>query len=515
MENPNYPFIKITREAFPRPLATRRPSGGDKVFGAFLPAVSVRYLLDLIIRVFRLRSCELEIDGSFDAPCPEYFLHRCLAPCVAKLCNEKTYLNAVEDVELFLEGRGEIVLQHFDREIEVLSENLEFEKAKEILQKRKIIAGVLSDSKWKMRLEDATDVLTAKLENGQINFYLTTLRRGRIIGQNFFKFDLNEEINREADVFAPFIKSFYKFYLPKQIYVSHDFAAKTETEKFLHKKFGRKIKITAALPENLPPTVLTARRTAEIFQSNKNLRRDFDTGKLLGNLRSGFNLQNLPRRIECFDVAHLAGEAIVAARVLAVDLNLQNEDEIVWQFENLSETESLARGVAERLRILPSAENLPAFFLLDGGRPQISAVRKILTQTEFLNLTLVGAVKPSKRHAEIAYFLLESGARIAFDKQNAAHQFLQKMRDAAHALANSTHRSVYSLAAILAENSNAPKIRLLHVPLRITERGGFADDLQPLRALNQAGELLYKSRKPPEISGEKYKRRSRFRRKID
>ena len=514
MKSPNYPFLKITRERFPRVLATRRPDKnprGDKIFGAFLPAVAVRYLLDLLQRIFKLRTCELDIDGTFDAPCPEYFLHRCLAPCVSEICSEKKYLETVEEVELLLEGKRENLLYILDREIEVLSENLEFEKAQSILQKRGILDEVLTDSKWKIRLSDATDVLTLKRETDEIMLYLTTLRRGKIIGQKFFVFPNDEEIN----IFAAFIEDFYKFYLPKQIYVSEDFADRKAVEKTLAKRFSGEVKILAQLPEKLPPTILRARKTVEIFQSGKNLRGDFDRKKMAEILQTEFSLKNLPRRIECFDVAHLAGKAIVGARVLAVEGEILKDEEIVWQFENLSETESLARSVVERLKILPSKKSLPDFILLDGGKPQIGAVRKILAETNFAKIKLVGAVKPPKRHAEIDYFLSEDGTKILFDAQNIAHQFLKRVRDETHSLANSTHRNVHSLATIFSENSNAPQVQLLHVPIRFTERGGAAEDLQPLRALNQAGELLYKSKKSIEADGEKYQRRSRFSRKPD
>lgn len=408
-------------------------------------------------------------------------------------------------------GEKESLLDIFDKEIEVLSENLEFEKARAVSQKREIIGEVLTDSKWKIHLSGATDILTAKREKNEINLYLTTLRRGRIIGQKFFNFSAISQT--ESDIFAPFIETFYEFYSPKQIYVSHDFEQRKAVEKVLAKRFGRKIKIFAALSENLPPTVLTAGKTAEIFRADRNLRREFDAKKISLILQNEFLLKNAPAKIECFDVAHLAGEAIVGACVSAVDGEILKDEEIVWQFENLPETDALARSVFECLRVLPSKKFLPDFILLDGGKPQLNAVRKMLSETEFAEIILIGAVKPAKRHAEIDYFLLESGRKISFDSQNNAHQFLKQTRDAAHALANSTHRAIYSLAAIFSINPDAPKIQPLRVPLRIAERGGFADDLQPLRSLNQASELIYKSKKPIEINGEKYKRRSRFSRK--
>lgn len=115
MENPNYPFLKLTLdEKFPRLLITRRPeykTPEQNIYGAFLPVGMARRLLDLLQRKFRLHPCELDIQGNFDAPCPEYFLHRCLAPCVERICDRMTYLDTVEIVHLILSRQSEAALK--------------------------------------------------------------------------------------------------------------------------------------------------------------------------------------------------------------------------------------------------------------------------------------------------------------------------------------------------------------------------------------------------------------------
>ena len=128
MENQNYPFLKLTLdERFPRLLATRRPENkkdNQAIYGAFLPRGMVRRLIDLLERVFRLRPCELDIQGDFDAPCPEYFLHRCLAPCVAKICSREKYLETVEIVHLILSNQHALALKKIDAKIARLAEDL-------------------------------------------------------------------------------------------------------------------------------------------------------------------------------------------------------------------------------------------------------------------------------------------------------------------------------------------------------------------------------------------------------
>jgi len=518
----HYPFLILTTgERFPRLLVTRRPdlaSEKDTLYGAFLPETMVRRLVDLTARIFRLHPCELDIDGSFDAPCPEYFLHRCLAPCVAKICDDAKYQSAVEAVRLLLSNRGDELLHGIDKEIERLAENLEFEQAAEARNIRRALSEILTDSKWQIRAEDFVDVLTASGAGGEANLHLNTLRRGRFVGGKHFVRQIEDETGDEGAALAEFIKDFYRFYLPKRIYVSHDFSERKTLEERLSERFGKKAQILAELPEKLPPTIFATRRRAEILLSNPRLKKQRDAEKIAAELKTIFNLKSEPRHIECFDVAHLAGKEIVAARVVARAGKPEKDEDIVWQFENLSETESLAESVRERFRLLPARADLPDLILLDGGKPQLSAVKKVLEEFDLKDLPVVAAVKPPRQHGKISHFLTNfSAGKIDFNARSDAMNFLQKLRDEAHALSNRTHREVHSLVQIFDQNpaSGAPKVQLLLVPTRYAARGGQAEDLSPIRALNQAGEVLFKAKKNQAATGEKHKRRSRFSRKAD
>ncbi|MDQ3800674.1 MAG: hypothetical protein M3384_14605, partial [Acidobacteriota bacterium] len=462
--------------------------------------------------------CELDIDGSFDAPCPEYFLRRCLAPCVAEICDDAKYESAVEAVHLLLSGRGEELLFKIDAEIAFLAENLEFERAAEIRNIRRTISEILTDSKWQIRVEDFTDVLTAAVENGEASVHQNTLRRGKAVGGKHFVRKTEGEHYAEGAALADFIKDFYRFHLPKRIYVSHDFPARKALEKHLSKRFGRKAEIIAELPEKLPPAIFATRKRAEILLANPLSPQRRDAEKIAAELKEIFKLKNAPRKIECFDVAHLAGKEIVAARVVGKDGKSARDEQIVWQFENLSETESLAESVRERLKLLPSRADLPELILLDGGKAQLNAVRKVLPEFGLEDLPLVAAVKPPKQHGKVSHFLTGSGAaKIDFNSRSQAMNFLQKLRDEAHALSNQTHREVHSLVQIFKQRlgAGAPKVQLLLVPTSYSARDGQAGDLSPLRSLNQAGEVLFKSKKIQSATGEKHKRRSRFSRRAE
>ncbi len=501
MENPNYPFLKLTLdEKFPRLLATRQPekkTAGQNIYGAFLPRGMVRRTIDLLARVFRLRPCELDINGDFDVPCPEYFLHQCLAPCVAAVCSRENYLETVEIVHLFLSGQSESVLKKIDAKILRFSEDLEFENAAEWRDKRLTIDEILNNAKWKIDVSAMNDVITLTAAEDFINLHLSTLKRGKVVGRLDFQF---EKTLSQAAILDEFINRNYQFYAPKQIFVPQDFSNRKFLEKKLSSTFGRKIKIAAETPEKIPPTVLTAQKLAPYSYSSGRYKNSDEAKELLLELKKIFKLKKIPRRIECFDVAHLAGKEIVAARIAAIDGVLHKEDDLVWEFENLSETAALAEAVRERLRLLPDKGKLPELLIIDGSKAQINAVGKVLKELDLINIFVVGAVKPPKAHNRISHFLTGNNTRIEFSPHSEALNFLQNLRDASHNLANETHRRLHSLVQIFKNNETTPRIQYLLVPTRYAERGGNAEDLLPIRSMTQAGEIILKTRrKSPKV----------------
>ena len=494
MENPNYPFLKLTLdEKFPRLLITRRPENktpAQNIYGAFLPTGMARRLLDLLQRKFRLHPCELDIQGDFDAPCPEYFLHRCLAPCVERICDRSTYLETVEIVHLILSGQAEAALKKIDRKIELLAEDLEYELAAEWRDARLTIEEIANNAKWQIAAAAMNDVITLTDEDDSTRIHLTTLRRGKSVGV----LDFQVEKKSFEQILPDFINGFYQFYAPKQIFVPCDFPNRKSLEEKLTLDFGHRVKIVAQMPEKLPPSVFKTQKLAAHSFKHKNHQTSAQISAALDEIKILFGLKMIPRRIECFDVAHLAGKEIVAARVVATGGVLQREDGLVWEFENLSETAALAAAVRERIRLLPAKKDLPDLLLVDGAKPQINRVKKILEEFNLNHLTVVGAVKPPRAHNQISHFLTAKSARLEFDRSSRAMNFLQTLRDAAHALANETHRELHSLVQIFAVNENAPQVKYLLVPTRYAERGGDAADLSPIRSLTQAGEIILKTK---------------------
>ena len=492
MEKPVYPFFKLTLdEKFPRLLITRRPENkleNQGVYGAFLPTGMTRRMLDLLGRLFRLRPCELEIKGDFESPCPEYFLHRCLAPCVERICSRPQYLETIEIVHLILSNQTEIALRKINGKIEGFADSLEFELAAEWRDKRAVVEEISRNAKWQINAATMNEVITLDDAN---NLYVTTLRRGKSVGRLYFPAEVNAD---KEQMLVAFMEKYYRFYAPKQIFVPFDFPERKTLEDKFKLHFGRTTKIIAKLPEKLPPSVLkTNALAAHAFDYQKS-KPKLDLNELLEEIKLIFKMRRLPRKIECFDVAHLAGKEIIGSRVAAADGVLRKDDGLVWEFENLSETAALAAAVRTRLSLLPNVKNLPDLLLIDGGKSQIGAVVKVLEEFDLANITVVGAVKPPKEHHRISHFLTKKNVEIAFENRSKAMNFLQSLRDAAHTLANETHRELHSLAGIFKNNDGAPHVQYLLVPTRYAMRDGDANDLSPIRSLTQSGELILKSK---------------------
>ncbi len=380
-------------------------------------------------------------------------------------------------------------MKKIDRKIELLAEELKFERAAEWRDVRLTIEETTNNTKWQIDASAMNDVITLTDENNFTRIHLTTLRRGKVVG----KLDFQVEKKLPEQLLPDFINGFYQFYAPKQIFVPCDFSERKPLEEKLTLNFGHRVKILAQMLEKLPPSVFKTLKLAPLSFKHKNYRTSVDIFATIEEIKTLFNLKKIPRRIECFDVAHLAGKEIVAARVVAIDGVLQREDGLVWEFENLSETDALAAAVRERLRLLPSKKETPDLLIVDGAKPQINAVKKILEEFNLKNLIVIGAVKPLRAHNQISHFLTMENTRLEFDKRSRAMNFLQTLRDASHNLANETHRRLHSLVQIF-KNNNAPHVQYLLVPTRFAEHGGNAEDLSPIRSMTQAGKVILKTK---------------------
>lgn len=528
-----FPHLKITNERFPRLLVTRKiENDGAEYFGAFLPETGARFFLDFLNKVFKLRSCTIDIDGSFDVPCPQFYARRCVAPCVENLCGKEEYAETVELLRLFIGREKHLLTEKLVSIIGRYAESLDFEAAAEWRDKLKEIENFWQKNEWILWLDEATDTWEIEKKSERIFVYLATTRGRKTLGKRVFVFENRENIS-SSEILGQVLRRFYLFHAPKEIRVPVDFQNRKALAEEFSKRENRSVKITVVNEKNQKKTAERAFRRNKFEFELKNIKTPISVEELRKEIKRIFHLENPPNRIEAFDAAHISGTNSVGACVVWENGRFADEEYEFWLSDETSELKTLAESIALRFS---ARKSVPDLLLIDGGASQLNAVLGAFENLKSRNFTVVSAVKPPGRHGEISHFLTEAGEKILFSPGSETFRFLQTLRDEAHNLANSVHTArrdfahFYELAAVLpgadekmrrrilqkygslrkikeislpelkqnfgekaaeivwrdlqnGDSNSLRKIEPVIVPLRFDDPNGDARNLQPLRTL--------------------------------
>ena len=522
-----YPYLKITGEKFPRLLVTRKiENDSAEFFGAFLPETGVRFFINFLNKLFKLRTCTIEVDGSFDVPCPQFYAKRCLAPCVENLCDEQEYSESVGFLRLLLERRKDILSEKLLEKIQTYAENFDFENAAEWRDKLNAIESFWQKNDWILWLDKATDNWEIERRGGEIFVFLVTMRGRKTLGKRVFIFENNLT---DAEIFGEIFPEFYRFHAPAEIRISTDFPARKNLADVLSKRENRNVKITLANEKNQKVTIDRAIERNRHEFDLKNIKPPISTNALQKEIKRLFNLKKLPQRIEAFDVAHISGTNPVGANAVWENGKFAADKYKFWFSDETSELETLQNSIFARFS---DDKNFPDLVLIDGGSSQLNAALKGLENFKDRKIFIISAVKPPRRHGEISHFLTETGEKILFESGSDVFRFLQNLRDEAHTAANSVHRTsrdfshFYELASVLPsldekmrravlkkigsinalKNSSIEKLKIEFdlqtaetiwkdlqinqqkitppiVPIRYDDPNGDANNLQPLQSL--------------------------------
>jgi excinuclease ABC subunit C len=457
-----YPHLKVTNETFPRVLATRKiENDSAEYYGAFLTKTALRILIDFVNRTFRLRSCDIPIDGKFPVPCTQHYHKRCLAPCVESLCDHDHYLAMVDIVRMFLANRQTEFTETLQFRIQLASDALDFEAAaywRDILDAAE---KYWSDPRWNVWLDgDAVDTFEIESDVDALRIFLVTQRDRYILGRKFFNYELGTPID---EAMSEIIHGFYQKYAPKEIRVSRDFTDRKALAEYLSEKFGRPVPITLVTKNTRR---MSTSRAVQLTRDETELdaaKPEASAKTISSDLKRLFGLKRQPRRIECFDVAHISGRGFVAAWAVWISGDFLGS-EYGWRIsQEQSELASLAEAVSFRL----SKADRPDLIVLDGGKPQLNAVTEILSQSKKASAEIVAAVKPRGKHSGVSHFLRQSGEPIEFDDMSPSQNLLKILRDDAHDLANRVHRDLrdtkhnYELATVLPSINEAERRNVL------------------------------------------------------
>jgi excinuclease ABC subunit C len=471
-----YPHLKLTRETFPRLLVTRKVlDPADEYFGAFLPNTSVRIWLYHLNKIFRLRSCDLALDGGWPLPCSRYFSKECVAPCVAGLCDEAAYQDRVQAVRFFLSGAMKEFEQFVTERIDRFAEGLEFEKAAEWRDLSGSAKALAASKRFDIRIDRAVDTYSVIETADNLLVHLVTSRGRRMIGNREFVFEKNAGWTAESAVEA-ILGGFYQFNVPREIRLPFALVNGKQIQRTYLDRFDRAVKFS--IHENELKDA--ARRRLNQIQVDFGLEKigTNPTPEEIGaELKRFFGLRKKPRRIEAFDVAHISNQNFVTASCVWDRGEIRPDRLRYWAIAAETEPAALAFGVRERLTSPP----VPDLILVDGGHGQQNAVLEVLRQSQAASIPVVAATKPAGQHKQIAHFFTPKGEQIEFIAGNRALELLRELRDEAHQNANELHRQQRDSKAIF-EDVN---VTLLLTP---AERKALLKQFGSLKAIGEAPE---------------------------
>ncbi len=444
--------IKLTlNEPYPRVLLTRRVvDDGALYFGPYLPASLARSTVKIINRHFLLRTCDLEIDGGLDRPCLEYYIKRCLGPCVAGLCTRDQYAQAVRDVVLLLEGKNRKLIESLKRKMSRASEKRHYEAAafyrdriglvRDLAEKQKMILGGASDA----------DIFAYYREGQRLALQLFTLRSGKIVGKHeFYWEDLAffhpQKFLRDA------LQQYYlqSGFVPREIYLpaeieDWELLARWLTERRAHK--GRRGQVRLRIPRRgskLDLLLLVEKNARIAFDARFRILRS-EKQKLLQALKEDLDLAQFPERIEGFDVSNIQGAETVASLVVCEGGVMKKSDYRKFKLRTVSgpdDFSAIYEVVSRRYRrLLKESRPLPDLILIDGGKGQLHFAYQALSELDAETIALASI---AKREEHI--FVQGQDEPVILERTSNVLHLLQHIRDEAHRFAVTYHRKRRSL----------------------------------------------------------------------
>jgi excinuclease ABC subunit C len=480
-DDKNYPYLQLTTsEAFPRMLVARHVErDGDFYAGPFLPAKLARRTMGLAHRLFGIRSCNEIITGQRGRPCLEYDIKRCIAPCVAEICNQEQYGVAVANAKLLLEGRNDELIDTLRERMVEASEEQRFEQAAQLRDALRTVQ-ILRDRQQKVataQLGDR-DVFGLKVGPSGSAIQVFAMRGGRVVERLELVTDPGVTV-RDAEVLQATLQQFYEMRdPPAEIDLPAEIEDCEAMEEWLSLRAGRRVKILVPQRGDKRALVELATRNAELSyrtRFNENIAANFDA---LETLRALLGLPAVPRRIECFDISTIQGSETVASMVVCEDGRMKKGEyrkfrirgRLKAQDRRLQAREPQAlnpepsfgsddfaamREVVQRRyrKVLEDGGPFPDLILIDGGKGQLSAAYEGLQQIGLGNLVAVGIAKK-----EELLFMRDRPDPIALSENDPALLLIERIRDEAHRFAVTFHRKARSMRDLRSQLDEVPGI---------------------------------------------------------
>jgi len=515
-DDKTYPYIKLTmNDRYPKVFVTRRlRKDGGAYFGPYFPGNLAHRLVDLIHRSFLIPSCKIDLSRYHPRACLQFYIKRCLGPCVEGLTTPETYKETIRDVQLFLEGRTDELERALTARMAAAAENEQFELAARLRDQVVTVHQMQDKQRIATADNEDADVFGFHFENQMLAVNLFHMRGGKIVDRRdlfweelpdvagFLGESLNEEseppIGPEAEPSAPSIaplpsngsdatagsaaepnparsapeiaeappvvqhsviaasdhifspsaffsallKQLYldQGYVPRSILLPVDFPDRAVLAELLSERTGHRIEIAA-------PRRGDKRSLVDLVCQNARQSYDQRFRVLQPNqraiqeaLQEALTLEELPRRIECFDISHIQGAETVASMVVWEDGAMKKADYRKFQVKTVTGVDDFAsmREIIHRRykRLLEEKKEFPSLILIDGGLGQLHAAADALAE---IGVALQPLASIAKRE-EIIYVHGQENEPVVLDRRSPVLHLVQKIRDESHRFAVTYHR---------------------------------------------------------------------------
>ena len=440
-DDKSYPYLLLTEETWPRVAFHRGPRArAGRYFGPYPGAGAVRDTMDLMQKIFRLRSCEDSVFRNRSRPCLQHQIGRCSAPCVG-LVAPRDYDADVRRAALFLEGRSNELVDELARGMDAASARLEFESAAAL---RDQIVGVRKvQARQHVEGEQVEmDVLACAMGAGSACVLLLSFRDGMNQGTRPFFPRLNGADTPE-EVLGAFVGQYYlERKPPREIVLSHDIPDLELYEAAFSQSAGRKVELKPSVRgERARYLELAQRNAGHALQAQANSAAA--QARRLRDLQELLDLPAPPARIECFDISHTMGEATVASCVV-----FDGEGPVRGQYRRFNiqgitpgdDYAAMRQALDRRFKRAVEEGVLPDLLLIDGGAGQLQQAREVLAALGIDGVAMVGVAKGEERRAGHEALVFPDGRELRPGAESPGLQLIQQVRDEAHRFAITGHR---------------------------------------------------------------------------
>ena len=464
-DDKTYPYVKLTLgDRYPKVFVTRRlRKDGSAYYGPYFPGNLAYRIAELIHRSFLLPSCKVDLSRYHPRPCLQYYIKRCLGPCVEGLTTPEAYREAVRDAQMFLDGRG----ADLAKSIEDRMENAAAAEQFELAAKYRDLLVTISQLHEKQRIasadNDDADVFGYHYENGMLAVNLFHMRGGKIVDRReLFWEDVDSVLLEEAvgdeEVVEPAVQERRQFeagaffsallkqlyidqqYVPRAMYLPVDFADRAVLAALLAERSGHRVEIAVPVRGEKRSLVDLAGQNAKQSYDQRFRVMQPSQKAIREALQDVLMLPEPPRRIECFDISHIQGAETVASMVVWEDGAMKKSDYRKFQIktvEGVDDFASMREVVGRRYRrIVEEKRPMPSLILVDGGLGQLHAAAEAL---EELGLTTQPLASIAKRE-EIIYLYGQENEPVVLERRSPVLHLIQRVRDESHRFAIAYHR---------------------------------------------------------------------------